>query len=150
MSSRMNTRRAHALNLAPKEISMAKCTYCGEETQLHSNAVPICLVCAVQMEPRRKPPRLEHLHSGKARPSYDFASSTDASLTCPECNKLEAGRFAAIQRYVNLKAARECVLKECPSVAGAHDAALIAVEKILNEAWGKLADHHNSHLAASA
>jgi hypothetical protein len=34
---------------------MAKCTYCGSETELFDGGVPICLKCSEQRETKRKP-----------------------------------------------------------------------------------------------
>ena len=65
--------------------------------------------------------------------------------------RLEADRLEAIKRYVNLRAARQCVLEECPIVVSVLDTALASIETILNEAWKKLAEHWSGHaLAASA
>ena len=37
-------------------MSMVKCVYCKEETELYQNGVPICLRCAeIQAELKRKP-----------------------------------------------------------------------------------------------
>lgn len=142
-----------ALSTEPERIGMAKCTYCGAETELHSGAVPICLVCAVDLEPQRKPPLPERLHGRRtaSRQSGQSGSAADDSIACPECARLEADRQQAIQRYVDLRAARQCLLRECPSLAPALDAVLVSVEIIVNEAWRKLAEHQASHsLAASA
>lgn len=132
---------------------MSKCTYCGADTELHSGAVPICLVCAVELEPQRKPPALERLpgrRTGSGRSDH-LGSAADDSLACPECAQLEADRQQAIRRYVDLRAARQCLLLECPSLAPALDPVLASVEKIVNEAWRKLAEHQAVHsLAASA
>ena len=136
-----------------KKLQMGKCNYCGAETQLHSGAVPICLVCAVDLQPQRKPPLLEHLpgrsaSSGRAAIS---GSSRSESAACSECARLEAERFDAIKRYVDLRAARQCLLRECPTVVPALEAALVSVEKILNEAWRKSSQHQAGHtLAVSA
>jgi len=35
---------------------MAKCVYCGRDTQLYSNGVPVCLACEEDPDARRKPP----------------------------------------------------------------------------------------------
>jgi hypothetical protein len=142
-----------SFNQARKEIYMAKCIYCGAETQLHSGAVPICLVCAVDLQPQRKPPLLERLPGGStsSRPSSIFASPVHESVACSECAALEADRLEAIRRYVDLRAARQCLLRECPTVVPVLDTALISVEKILNDAWRKLAEHQSRHaLPASA
>ena len=132
---------------------MAKCTYCGAETELHSDTVPICLVCAVDLEPQRKPPLLERLPGRRiGSPQSDhFGSAADDSIACPDCTRLEADRQQAIQRYVDLRAARQCLLRECASLAPTLDAVLESVEIIVNEAWRKLAEHQASHsLAVSA
>jgi hypothetical protein len=73
------------------------------------------------------------------------------STRCADCARLEADRLVAIQRYVNLRAARQCVLQECPIVLPVLDTALAAVETVLNEAWKKLEEHQSGRaLAASA
>jgi len=115
---------------------MAKCNYCGAETELHSGAAPICLVCAVDLQPRRKPPLPERLPD---------RSASRESVACSECARLEAERLDAIKRYVDLRAARQCLLRECPAVVPALEAALVSVEKILNDAWRNLAEHESRH-----
>jgi hypothetical protein len=35
---------------------MAKCVYCGTDTQLYCNGVPVCVQCANDLEAGRKPP----------------------------------------------------------------------------------------------
>jgi len=35
---------------------MAKCAYCGAETKLFFNQVPVCLACSKDLEAGRKPP----------------------------------------------------------------------------------------------
>ena len=35
---------------------MAKCVYCGSETELFDGGVPICLKCSEEREAKRKPP----------------------------------------------------------------------------------------------
>jgi hypothetical protein len=132
---------------------MAKCTYCGSETELHSGASPICLVCAVDLEPQRKPPLWEHQPGRRtgSRQAGHFEFAADDSIACPECARLETDRQQAIKRYVDLRAARQCLLRECPSLAPALDAVLVSVEIIVNEAWRKLAEHQANHsLAVSA
>src|SRR5579862_634396 len=110
---------------------MAKCTYCGADTELHSGAVPICIVCAVDLEPLRKPPLLERLPSRRtgSRPSDHFGSAVDDSIVCSECAGLEAEREQAIKRYVDLRAARQCLLRECPHLVPALDAVLRSEER---------------------
>jgi len=129
---------------------MAKCTYCGTDTELHSGAVPICLVCAVDLEPQRKPPLVERLswRATGSRQSGHLGSAGDDSMACPECARLEADRQQAIKRYVDLRAARQCLLRECPHLAPALDAVLVSVETIVNEAWRKLAEHQAGHTLA--
>ena len=38
---------------------MAACAYCGAETELYENGVPICLKCSDAREAKRKPPATE-------------------------------------------------------------------------------------------
>ena len=83
---------------------MAKCNYCGADTQLYSGSAPICLFCAVDREPQRKPPRFEHMAGRKdgAMQTHGRGHSEDRSLTCSECAGREAERLESIKRYVDL------------------------------------------------
>lgn len=49
---------------------MAACAYCGAETQLYDNGVPVCLKCSEEREAKRKPPV----------PSTEKGSITDATF----------------------------------------------------------------------
>lgn len=72
------------------------------------------------------------------------------SVACSECARLDAERFDAIRRYVDLRAARQCLLRECPAVVPVLDSTLVSVEKTLNEAWRKLNEHQAGHLLAAS
>ena len=34
---------------------MAKCTYCGSETELYSSNIPVCVKCSKERDGKRKP-----------------------------------------------------------------------------------------------
>ncbi len=46
------------MNEASK-TSTDPCRYCGQETRLHINGIPICVVCADLIEAGKKPPSSE-------------------------------------------------------------------------------------------
>ena len=42
-------------NLNIGSCYMAKCSYCGSETELYSGGVPICVKCSNERDSKRKP-----------------------------------------------------------------------------------------------
>ena len=46
---------------------MAKCVYCGAETQLYSSGVPVCLACAEDPDAGRKLPSREEGEPSKQK-----------------------------------------------------------------------------------
>ena len=152
MSSRHGSPHSH-FNSPPREVSMPKCSHCGAEARLYSIAAPLCLACAVNLEPRRIPPGREQLDARKSRSTQPdrFKTAPDDSIGCSVCCRLEADRLEAIKRYVELRTARQCLVRECPGIVPMLDTTLASVELMLNDAWSKLSEHQVSHtLHASA
>ena len=130
---------------------MARCIYCGADAR--PDSVPICLACAEDLEPARKPPAAA-VHPGR-RDGHSscerFALDPDDGVACSECGKLEDDRLKAIERYVDISAAHRCIQRECRMVLPALEEALRFAEKDVNDAWRKLTEHKARHgLAASA